>query len=95
MSLAAKASQVASQAVVVAFYGEGVRLALEMAVLFEDDGVGMPEVGAEDDVPGVRKLRIQTPGRCGSTIAQRPSADFLGSTINRPPQPASLFFLPT
>jgi hypothetical protein len=95
VSLAAKTCQVAAQAIVVAFYGEGVGLALEVMVFFEDDPVGMPEVGAKDDMLSVRKLRIQTAGRFGSTIAQRPSADFLGNTINSPPQPACLFFLPT
>ena len=95
MRLSAQTRQVATQAVVVALYGEGVRLAFEVPALFKDDSVGVPEVGAVGDVLAVRKLRIQTPGRFGSTIAQRPSADFLGSTINSPPQPAVLFFLPT
>lgn len=78
----------------MAFYGEGVRLALQVPALLEDNPVGVPEIGAERDVAAVRKLRIQTPGRLGSTIAQRPSADFLGSTINSPPQPAGHFFFP-
>jgi hypothetical protein len=95
MGFPAKTSQIAAQAIVVAFYGEGVRLALKVPVLLKDDPIGMPEIGAKGDVPAVRKLRIQTPGRFGSTIAQRPSADFLGSTINSPPQPDILFFLPT
>ena len=90
-----EAGQIAPDAVVQAFDGEGVRLALDMVLAAEDFGVGMPEVGAEGDVPSVRKLRIQAAGRFGSTIPQRPSADFLGSTINSPPQPAGRFFCPT
>jgi hypothetical protein len=74
------------------FYGERVRFAFEMRVSLEDNSVGMPEVGAKRDVIAMRKLRIQTAGRFGSTIAQRPSADLLGSTINSPPQPAGFFF---
>jgi hypothetical protein len=72
-----------------------VRFALEVPIPGEDLAVGMPEVGAEDDVCGVRKLRIQTLGRLGTTIPQRPAADLFGSAINSPPQPASLFFLAT
>ena len=60
--------------------GEGVGLALQMPVLGEDQAVGVPEIRAEGDVPGVRKLRIQAAGRFGSTIPQRPSADFLGTS---------------
>ena len=92
MSLAAKAGKIDSQPVVVTLDGEGVCLALQMPVLAENQAVGVPEVGAEGDVPGVRKLRIQAAGRLGSTIPQRPSADLLGSTINSPPQPAGRFF---
>ena len=55
--------------------------ALQMAVRGGDQAVGVPEVGAERDVRGVRKLRSQMAGRFGSTIPQRPAADFLGSTI--------------
>ena len=95
MSLAAQAGEIDSEPVVVAFDGEGVRLALHMPVLGENQAVGVPEVRAEGDVGGVRKLRIQAAGRLGSTIPQRPSADFLGSTINSPPQPAGRFFWPT
>ena len=95
MSLAAEAGEIDTEAIVVAFDGEGVGLALQMAVPGEDQPVGVPEVGAEGDVRAVRKLRIQAAGRLGSTIPQRPSADFLGSTINSPPQPAGRFFLPT
>ena len=95
VGLATEAGEIDTEAIVVAFDGEGVGLALQMAVAGEDQAIGMPEVGAEGDVPGVRKLRIQAAGRFGSTIAQRPSADFLGSTINSPPQPAGRFFWPT
>ena len=63
-----------------------------MAVTSKNQAVGVPEVGAEGDVRGARKLRSQTAGRFGSTIPQRPAADFLGSTINSPPQPAGRFF---
>ena len=76
-------------------YGEGVRLAPEAPLPLKNDAVGRPKGGAEGDAPAVRKLRIQTPGRFGSTTAQRPSADFLGGTTNSPPQPAGLFFLAT
>ena len=78
--------------------GEGSEFfggAMEVPVLGEDQAAGMPEVGAEGDVGGVRKRRIQTPGCFGSTIAQRPAADRFGSTIKSPPQPAGRFFWPT
>ena len=55
----------------------------------------MPEVGGEDDVGGVRKLRIQPLRRFGSTIPQRPAKDALGSTIHSPPEPAIIFFWAT
>jgi hypothetical protein len=43
-------------------------------------------------VSALRKLRRQTLGRFGSTMTQRPSADFPGHTINSPPEPNGLFF---
>jgi hypothetical protein len=92
---AAKTGEVNAEAVIVTLDGEGVGLALQMPVLGEDQAVGVPEIRAEGDVPGVRKLRIQAAGRFGSTIPQRPSADFLGNTIKSPPQPAGRFFWPT
>ena len=95
MSLSSQAGQVNPNAIVAAFYREGVCFALEMPVPTEDLPVGVPEVGAEGDVGGVRKLRIQTLGRWGTTTPQRPAADLLGSAINSPPQPASFFLLPT
>ena len=95
VGLATEAGEVDTEAIVVAFDGEGVGLALQRAMPGEDQALGRPEVGAEGAVPGVRKLRIQIAGRFGSTIAQRPSADFLGSTIHSPPQPAGRFFWPT
>ena len=90
MGFAPQPGEINPQAVVMAFDGEGVRFALQMLVAGKDQAVGMPEVGAESDVAGVRKLRSQADGRFGSTIPQRPAADFLGSTINRPPQPAGV-----
>ena len=95
MGFAPQPGEIDAEAIVVAFNREGMRLALQMTVLGEDQAVGVPEVGAEDDVTGVRKLRIQAAGRFGSTIPQRPAADFLGSTINSPPEPAGRFFWPT
>ena len=95
MGLATEAGEIDADAIVVAFDGEGVGLALQMMVALEDQAIGVPEVGAEADVFAVRKLRIQAAGRFGSTTAQRPSADFLCSTINSPPQPAGRFFWPT
>jgi hypothetical protein len=68
VSFAAQAGLVNTDAVVVALDGEGVGLALKVAMLGEDQAVGVPEVGAEGDVPGVRKLRIQMAGCFGSTI---------------------------
>ena len=94
MSLAAQACQIDPNPIVATLYGEGVGFALEVPVGGEDLTVGVPEVRAERDVSGMRKLRIQALGRCGATIPQRPAADLLGSTINSPPQPASFFFLP-
>jgi hypothetical protein len=91
----AQSRQAAAQAIVMALHGESARLALEVAAFLEDNAAGAPKVGAKDDAPGMRKLRSQTPGRFGFTIPQRPSADFLGSTINSPPQPAAFFFSPT
>ena len=79
----------------MALDGEGVGLALAVALAGEDQAVGVPEVGAEGDVIGVRKLRSQAAGRFGSTIPQRPPADLFGGTINSPPEPAGRFFWPT
>ena len=93
MGLAAEAGEIDAKAIVVAFDGEGAGLALPMAVPGEDQPAGVPEVGAEGDVRAVRKL-IQAAGRLGSTIPQRPSADFLGSTSKSPPPPAGRFFGP-
>ena len=95
MGLAAEAGEIDAKAIVVAFDGEGAGLALQMGVPGEDQPAGVPEVGAEGDVRAVRKLRIQAAGRLGSTIPQRPSADFLGSTSKSPPPPAGRFFWPT
>ena len=88
-----EAGQIAPDAVVQAFDGKGVRLALDMVLAAEDFRVGMPEVGGEADMSGVRQLRSQPLGRFGSTIPQRPAQDRLGSTINSPPEPAIIFFL--
>ena len=85
MGFSAEPGKIDSQAVVVAFDGEGAGLALEVPMVGKDQAVGMPEVGAEGEGSGARKLRIQTPGALGSTIAQRPAADRFGSTINSPP----------
>ena len=71
--------------IVATLYGEGVGFALEVPVGGKDLTVGVPEVRAERDVSGVRKLRIQALGRFGATMPQRPTADLLGSTINSPP----------
>ena len=68
-----EASEVAADAVVQAFDGEGVRLALHMVFAAKDFRVGMPEVGGELEVSGVRQLRSQPLGRFGSTIPQRPT----------------------
>ena len=95
MSPAAKAGKIDTEPVVVALDGEGVGFALQVPVLAENQTVGVPEVRAEGEVRGLRKLRIQAAGCLGSTIPQRPATDFLGSTINSPPQPAGRFFWPT
>ena len=95
MGSASQPDEIDAEAMVVAFNREGVRLPLQMAAPGEDQAVGVPEVRAEGDVGGRRKLRSQAAGRFGSTIPQRPAADFLGSTINSPPQPAGRFFWPT
>lgn len=95
MGFAPQPGEIDAQTIVVAFNGKGVRLALQMAVPGKDQAVGVPEVRAEGGVGGVRRLRSQTAGRFGSTIPQRPAADFLGSTINSPPQPTGRFFWPT
>ena len=91
--LAFKAGQIAADSVVQAFDREGVRLALDVVLAAEDFRVGMPEVGGKLDLGGVRQLRSQPLGRFGSTIPQRPTQDRFGSTINSPPEPASIFFL--
>ena len=84
--------QITAAAVVQAFARAGMGFALDMIGLAEDFGIGVPEVGGKDEVGGVRKQRIQ-PLRClGSTIPQRPAQDAFGSTINSPPEPASVFF---
>ena len=95
MGLASPPGEINSETVVLAFDGEGVSFALWVTLAGKNQPVGMPEVGAEGDVIGVRKRRIQAAGRFGATIAQRPAADFLGSTINSPPEPAGRFFWPT
>ena len=95
MRFAPQPGEIDPEAIVMAFDREGVGFALQMTVLGKDQAVGVPKVGAEGDVCGVRKLRIQAAGRFGSTIPQRPAADLLGSTINSPPQPAGRFFWPT
>jgi hypothetical protein len=59
--------QSAPDAVVQAFDGKGVRFALDMVLAAEDFGAGMPEIGRELDLGGVRHLRSQPPGRLGST----------------------------
>ena len=93
MRPAFEASQIAPDAVVQAFDGKGVRLALDVVLVAEDFPVGMPEVGGKLEVSGVRQLRSQPLGRLGSTIPQRPPQDRFGSTINSPPEPAIIFFL--
>ena len=90
-----EASEVATDAVVQTFDREGVGFTLDVAVLEKDFPVRVPEVGGEDDVRGMRKLRIQPLRRFGSTIPQRPAKDTLGSTINSPPEPAIVFFFAT
>ena len=95
MGLAAEAGEVNAEAIVVTLDGEGAGFALQVPMPGKDQAAGVPEVGAESDMGGVRKLRIQAAGRFGSTIPQRPSADFLGSTIKSPPEPAGRFFWPT
>src|ERR1035438_2873093 len=87
--------QAAPDAVVQAFDGEGVRLALDLVLAAEDFRVGRPEVAGILDGGSVRQLRSQPLGRFGSTIPQRPPQDRLGSTINSPPEPAIIFFLAT
>ena len=95
MGAAFEPGQITADAVIQAFDGERVRFALDVVGLAENFGVGMPEVGGKNEVAGVRKLRIQ-PLRCrGSTIPQRPAQDTFGSTINSPPEPASIFFSAT
>ena len=95
MGLAPQTGQIHPQAVVTTLYREGVRFALDMSVLGEDDPIGVPEVGGEGDVVCVRKLRIQALGRDGATIPQRPAQDAFANTINSPPEPASSFFFET
>ena len=95
MGFTPQAGKIDAEAIIVAFDGESVSFALEVTVRGEDQAVGVPKVGAEGDVCGLRKLRSQATGRFGSTIPQRPAADFLGSTINSPPEPAGRFFWPT
>ena len=95
MGPAFEPGQIAADAVVQAFDGEGVGFALDVVVLAEDFSVGVPEISGEGDVGGVRKLRIQPLRSRGSTIPQRPAQDAFGSTINSPPEPASSFFFAT
>ena len=95
MSFSFQPGEVAADAVVQTFDGEGVGFALDMVFFGEDFSIGVPEVGGIDDVEGVRKLRIQPLCCFGSTIPQRPAQDALGSTINSPPEPAIIFFFET
>ena len=76
MGFASPAGKIDAEAIIVTFDGEGVGFALEMTVLGEDQAIGVPEVGAESDVAGVRKLRIQAAGRFGVTIPPAPSRRF-------------------
>ena len=50
MGFAAEAGEINPQAVVMAFDGEGVGLALQMTGLGKGQAIGVPEVGAEGDV---------------------------------------------
>ena len=93
MRLAFEPGEVTADAVVQAFDGKRVRFALDVVLTGEDFTVGMPEVGGELEMGGVRQLRSQPLGRFGSTIPQRPAQDAFGSTINSPPEPAISFFL--
>ena len=93
--LAFQAGEIAADSVVQAFDGERVGFPLDVVFAAEDFGVGMPEIGGKDEMRGVRKLRIQSLRRFGSTIPQRPAQDAFGSTINSPPEPASIFFFAT
>jgi hypothetical protein len=68
MGFAPPPGEIDAQPIVVAFNRKGVRLALQMALMGKDQTVGVPEVRAEGDVGGVRKLRSQAAGRFGSTI---------------------------
>lgn len=92
MRFSAQSRQIDTDTVVVAFYRERVCFALQVLFGLKDFPVGMPEVCAVGDVIGVRKLRIQSLGRLGATIPQRPPANLFGRTINSPPESALLFF---
>ena len=91
VGLATKAGEINSDAVVVVFDDGSGGLALQMMAALEDQAAGVPEIGAEGDVFAVRKSRTQAAGRFGSTTAQRPSANFPGSTIKSPSQPLGVF----
>ena len=84
MGFTTQTGEIDAETIVVAFDGEGMGFALPVAVLGKDQAVGVPEAGAEGDVRGVRKLRIQAAGRFSSTIPQRPAADFRSPASPRP-----------
>jgi len=57
MGFAPQPGEIYARTIVVAFDGKTVRFALEMTVPGEDQAVGMPEVRAEGDRRGARRLR--------------------------------------
>ena len=81
MGFSTQPSEINADAVVLTFDREGMRFALKVATFLKNGPVRGPEFGAIGDVGGFRKLRIQSLGRFGAAIAQRPSADFRQSNI--------------
>jgi hypothetical protein len=76
MGFAPQAGEIDAEAIIVAFDGEGVGLALQMTVLGEDQAIGVPEVGAESDVVGMRNPRGQIVNR--STLLKEVNTDTAG-----------------
>jgi hypothetical protein len=95
MGFAAQSGQVATQAIVHALDGVGVRFALEVLTGVKDGVVAGVLVGGVSDCSAARNLRTQCAGCWGVAITQDPAENSLGRTINSPPQPNCSFFSPT
>ena len=92
MRLSSQSCQIATNPIVHAFDGVGVRFALEVLGLGENFAVTLPVVGGVSELSADRKRLAQRSGCSGVAITQRPAENLAGSAINSPPEPNRLFF---